>query len=288
MGDTKIHWADKVWQPVTGCSKISAGCQNCYAEKMSKRLAGRYGYPAENPFAVTVHPDRLGEPAAWKKPQRVFVCSMGDLFHSDVSPDFLLRVFGRMNAYTQHTFLVLTKRPDNALQFCREYGLVPSEFGPSPSGNYWPANVWAGVTAENQEIADERIPILMQIPAAVKFVSVEPMIGPVDITRYLQLTGDNGGFEHFEKHGWGFDEWSGGAIGRGDSCYDPQPGLDWIICGGESAQKARQMQLGWAESLHDQCKTAGVSFFMKQMSGRRKAEREAIPAHIDVQQFPEG
>ena len=255
MGDTKIHWADKVWQPVTGCSKISAGCQNCYAEKMSKRLAGRYGYPAENPFAVTVHPDRLGEPAAWKKPQRVFVCSMGDLFHSDVSPDFLLRVFGRMNAYKQHTFLVLTKRPDNALQFCREHGLMPGGYPDpfsTPSGEVWPRNVWMGVTTENQEMANERIPFLLQFPAAVRFVSVEPMLGPVMLPPVCDRL------------------------------------LDWVICGGESGQKARPMKLEWAESLHDQCKAAGVSFFMKQMSGRTKAEREAIPAHIDVQQFPEG
>ena len=258
MGDTKIHWATKVWNPITGCTKISPGCQNCYAERMAKRLAGRYGYPEYEPFWVTEHEDRLSEPGEWKKPQRVFVCSMGDLFHSDVSPDFLLRVFGRMNAYKQHTFLVLTKRPDNALQFCRDYGLIPSRFGPSPSGNVWPANVWAGVTTENQEMAEERIPFLLQIPAAVRFVSVEPMLGPVSI----------GPLEDVHR-----------------AYFSRQ--LDWVICGGESGQKARPMNLEWAESLHDQCKAAGVSFFMKQMSGKTRAEREAIPAHIDVQQFPE-
>jgi len=273
MGATKIHWATRVWNPVTGCTKISPGCANCYAEKMAKRLAGRYGYPELEPFWVTEHEDRLNEPGEWKKPQRVFVCSMGDLFHSDVSPDFLLRVFGRMNAYKQHTFLVLTKRPDNALQFCQDYGLIPSRFGPSPSGNVWPANVWAGVTAENQEMADERIPILLQIPAAVRFVSVEPILGPVDLRKIVLKPAE-------------FPERGQPPVLINAFANDYRIGVDWVICGGESGQKVRPMKLEWAESLHDQCKASGVFFFMKQMSGRTKAERESIPAHIDVQQFP--
>ena len=272
MGNTKIHWAEKVWNPVTGCSKVSPGCQNCYAEKMAKRLAGRYGYPADEPFRVTVHPDRLGEPAGWKKPQRVFVCSMADLFHDDVPGDFILRVFGRMNAAHQHTFMLLTKRPENALKFCQEYGLMSSEFGPTPSGEVWPENVWMGVTAENQETADKRIPILLQIPAHVHFVSCEPILSKIDLTGEY-LTGKCGGrypfptlqTEHRTK--W---------INL----------LDWVICGGESGQQARPMNQEWAESLYDQCRVAGVPFFMKQMSGRTTAEREAIPASIDVQQFP--
>jgi len=283
MATTKIHWADKVWNPVTGCSKVSSGCENCYAEKMSKRLAGRYGYHKDEPFRVTVHPDRLGEPGEWKKPQRVFVCSMADLFHDDVPIDFILRVFGRMNALRHHTFMLLTKRPENAMEFCFHTGLTPSGFPfpacSTPSGEVWPENVWLGVTAENQEMADKRIPVLLQIPVTVRFVSVEPMLGSVDLER-VQWPGKHK-VDVLRRGAWNIPGGMSGFTNHSD-----MNGIDWVICGGESGQKARPMHLEWAESLRDQCKAAGVPFFMKQMSGKIRADRDAIPAHIDIQQFP--
>jgi protein gp37 len=200
MSQTKIEWATKVWNPVTGCTKVSPGCQNCYAERMAKRLAGRCGYLKEEPFKVTVHPERLEEPLNWKKPQRIFVCSMGDLFHDDVPDEFIGEVFNTMvNAQwiLGHRFLVLTKRPERMKRVIEEIGdIITEQRKPKkmPDGttrhtmtfSFPLQNIWLGVTAENQEKADERIPILLQIPAAKRFVSVEPMLGPVDLRPWIR------------------------------------------------------------------------------------------------------
>lgn len=178
MADTKIEWADRVWNPVTGCTKISPGCANCYAERMAARLAGRCGYPKDIPFAVTMHPAKLNEPLHWRKPARIFVCSMSDLFHQDVPFYFIDDVFDQIKRCRQHTFLILTKRPE------RMYAYFDSSSARVNDGN-WIDHTWIGVTAENQEQADKRIPILLQTPAAVRFVSVEPMLGPVDVSKWL-------------------------------------------------------------------------------------------------------
>lgn len=269
MNETKIHWATHTWNPVTGCDKVSPGCDNCYAEKMSKRLAGRYGYPQEKPFSVTIHNDRLDEPRKLKKPQRIFVCSMSDLFHKDVPIDFHIKIFGIMASLPQHVFMVLTKRPENALDFCQQVGLIPSGL-PSPacqtpSGEVWPENVWIGCTAEDQAMASKRIPFLLQIPAKIRFVSVEPMLGVVDL-EFLALN---------EKHYFN-------AL-RYDGLFNV---LDWVICGGESGPNARPMSDKWAKYLKDQCVKNNIPFFMKQMSGKTKAERENIPEHLFLRQFP--
>ena len=229
MADTKIEWTDKTWNPVTGCTKISEGCQYCYAERMSKRLAGRCGYDKDEPFKVTFHPDKLDEPLRWKKPSMVFVCSMGDLFHEDVDDGFLCRVFDVMAVAEHHTFLILTKRPKRMMNFfdITVYGKRD--------------NLWLGVTAENQQRADERIPILLEIPAAKRFVSVEPMLGPGDITKYIS--------RDYAKC-------------RCMIC-DDNPTLDWVICGGETGPKARPMHPNWVRSLSDQCQEAGTPFFFK-------------------------
>jgi len=280
MADTKIEWANKVWNPVTGCSKISPGCLNCYAERMAKRLAGRFGYPVDNHFSVTIHPHRLGEPAAWRKSKRVFVCSMADLFHEEVPVEFLLQIFGRMNAAKHHIFMLLTKRPENVLDFCMQVGLVPSglpsPFCSTPSGEAWPKNVGLGCTAENQEMADKRIPILLQIPAEVRFVSIEPMLGSVDISSFMGSV-------------------SGCTINcptTKNSCRAQSGdcrlsvhtlrGIDWVICGGESGPKARYMNPEWASSIKRQCKKNNVPFFMKQMSGKTP-----IPDFLQGREFPE-
>ena len=266
MNNTTIEWTNKTWNPITGCTPISPGCANCYARRMAKRLAGRVGYPeAPHEFDVTLHPERLGEPLRWKKPARVFVCSMSDLFHEDVSFEFVDKIMAVIGRSQQHTFQILTKRSDRMAEYFAQdrydnilreaYGLQfrvdgmgqgisnPSRFGLP--------NIWIGVTAENQEQADKRIPTLLQIPAVIKFVSVEPMLGPVDL-RYLQpndppteinaLTGTHG---VLRPH-------------RG-TC----PRLNWVIVGGETGPGARPMHPDWARSLRDQCVEAGTPFFFK-------------------------
>jgi len=236
---TGIEWCEETWNPVTGCSKVSEGCRGCYAERMARRLAGRYGYPREEPFAVTWHPDRLGDPARWKKPRMVFVCSMGDFHHKDVREEWQDAVLGVMADCPQHTFLVLTKRPENMLRYF---------------GKWWPLpNVWLGVTAENQMRADERIPALLRIPAARHFVSCEPMLGPVNLRQLAPLT--------VAGVLWCQD----GLVNQGSAAL-----LDWVICGGESGPGARPMQAEWARGLRDQCVSAGVPFFFKQWGGVNK------------------
>lgn len=169
---TKIEWAEESWNPATGCTKVSEGCRNCYAERMARRLAGRYGYPeAPRHFDVTLHPDRLGQPLRWKKPRTVFVCSMSDLFHEDVACSFIHEVWDRMQDARQHTFLVLTKRPGRLQEF------LTSAWGYPPL-----PNVGLGVTAENQKTADERREDFEATPGAFKFVSYEPALDPVDWT----------------------------------------------------------------------------------------------------------
>jgi protein gp37 len=226
---SKIAWTNETWNPVTGCTKISPGCAHCYAERMARRLAGRYGYPeAPHHFDVTLHPDRLAQPLRWKKPRLVFVCSMGDLFHEDVPWNFIERIYGVMYEAKQHTFQVLTKRPRYMAEFTN-HALLPSPryMNCVDVPIIW-RNVWLGVTAENQEYADKRIPELLQAPAAVRFVSVEPMLGPVDLSPYLHC------------------------------------GISWCIIGAESGPKHRPMNEDWARRLIAQCKQANVAVFYKQ------------------------
>lgn len=237
MNRTKIEWAEVTWNPVTGCTPVSEGCQNCYAKRMATRLRGRCGYPENDPFRVTLHPERLKEPLRWKKPRRVFVCSMGDLFHPDVPVEFIDRVFAIMALATQHTFIILTKRPLRMKEYIKYraarnfYHLKHIE---------WPLPcVWLGVSCENQRAADERIPILLQTPAAVRFVSVEPMLGPVDLETQL-------GNAEESRH-----------------CLNGWHGIDWVICGGETGPRARPMHPAWVRSLQNQCQAAGVPFFFK-------------------------
>jgi protein gp37 len=240
---TKIEWATDSWNPITGCTKISPGCKNCYAERMAKRLAGRYGYPKDEPFRPTFHADKLDQPSKWRKPRMVFVCSMGDLFHHDVKSQWRNLVFGEMTTNRQHTFLLLTKRPEKA-----------AEFWHINMPDIYDLNIWLGVTAENQEQADNRIPVLLQIPAAKRFVSIEPMLGPVDLGWYLARYQSNiSGLRYMVK----------GAAGD----YTELSLLDWVILGGETGPGHRPMEPQWARDVRDQCVRAGVPFFMKKMAG---------------------
>lgn len=277
MAQTKIEWASDTWNPITGCSKISAGCKHCFAERMAKRLAGRYGYPADEPFRVTLHPGRLEEPLHWRKPRRVFVNSMSDLFHPDVPFDFIDRTFVVMALAKRHTFQVLTKRPERMAEYilsraeldghnrlCAAKWCFESTHYPKP--HTWPLpNVWLGVSVEDQAAADERIPLLLQTSAAVHFVSGEPLLAGVDLTGYLpqalcvcQRCGDELGAGELDRNGC--HPYCGGEA-------DPNgqtEGLDWVIVGGESGPGARPMHPDWARSLRDQCQAAGVPFFFKQ------------------------
>jgi len=264
VSKSKIEWTDRVWNPVTGCTKISPGCQNCYAERMAKRLAGRCGYPADGPFKVTLHPERLEQPFRWREPSKIFVCSMGDLFHEDVPFDYIDRVFSVMYVSPEHTFMVLTKRPERMKEYFntrprdsmkQERVLVIDEMGASNYSVSLPLrNVWLGVTAENQEQADKRIPVLLQIPAAVRFVSVEPMLGPVDLTE-LPIP--------YEICNRGFN-FNALTDQDDEHFYNDHPKIDWVICGGESGPGARPMHPDWTRSLRDHCQAAGVPFFFKQ------------------------
>jgi len=205
MNETKIEWCDKTWNPITGCTKCSPGCVNCYAFKIAyTRLAGRFGYPADDPFRPgTFHPSRLNEPTKLKKPSRIFVSSMGDLFHDDVACEYLWPIFSEMCG-TQwingHTFLLLTKRPKRmreVIKMIKEDLEEQRKPVINPDGTKiirlvfeFPLNnIWLGVTVCNQQEADEKIPILLSIPADKRFVSIEPMLGPVDVSKYMSSCG---------------------------------------------------------------------------------------------------
>ena len=239
---TKIEWTNETWNPVTGCTKISTGCRNCYAERMAKRLAGRYGYlPWPYEFDVTFHKEKESQPFRWKKPRMVFVCSMGDLFHEGIPGAYITNLFEIMAINKQHTFQVLTKRPRRMLDVL--YG--EEGFWYLGGGDFIP-NVWLGVTAENQETADERIPLLLQATGFTKFASVEPMLEGVMLDGYL------------------FQELA------------PQT-LDWVICGGETGHGARPMKAEWAIDLHRQCKDAGVPFFFKKPGDAFEGDVSSLP-----------
>jgi len=223
MTTTKIEWADATWSPVTGCTPISEGCQHCYAKRMAKRLAGRFGYPLHGGFEVSIHEDRLGVPARWKKPRRIFCVSMGDLFHDDAPHWFILKVIYEMRRVPRHTYMILTKRPERMRAFFEQY---------YPDGKPLP-NLWLGVTAENQARADERIPILLQIPAEKRFVSIEPMLGRMGLGRH---------FPHIH--------------GKRDDQF-------WVIIGQETGPGARSAKAEWFNSIIGQCRDAGVPVFVK-------------------------
>lgn len=256
MSLTKIEWATMSWNPVTGCTPVSAACDHCYAARMAKRLRGRYGYPADEPFRVTLHPERLEEPLHWKKPRRVFVVSMGDLFHTDVHRDDILRVWMTMERCQQHTFLVLTKRAERMQRLLSEWMWPALQLATCLRPGVWPLpNVWLGVTAENQATADERIPLLLQTPAAKRFVSCEPLLGRIYLDGRNQVADEV--YYNFLKGE------------TGPSCQHRSikptetPHLDWVIVGGETGPGARPMHPQWGRSLLEQCKFAGIPFFWK-------------------------
>ncbi len=260
MSKTKIEWATHSWNPVTGCDPVSEGCKNCYAARMAQRHRGRNGYPADEPFRVTLRPDRLDKPLGWREPRRPFVCSMGDLFHDDVPGRFINEVWMRMRNAPAHTFIVLTKRAERLFSWTKAAASAKAW----PLGEIWPPNVWLGVTAENQKRADERIPLLLQTPAAVRFVSYEPALGPVDFEPYLgpRVWCCNDCGDWVPPSGFGTEYCP--TCGSTDDDMEPYKGLDGIIAGGESGPGARPAHPDWFWKVRDDCQYAGAAFFFKQ------------------------
>ena len=256
MADSNIEWTDKVWNPVRGCSIVSPGCHSCYAMKTAHRFNGP-GQPYEGltklangkpvwTGEVRCIPEKLSEPLSWKKPQRVFVNSMSDLFHENVPGEFIQKVWltmQRAHRERGHVFQVLTKRPQRMLEFLTE---------PPPNGIQWYAatgnvpclepGIWLGVSVEDQARADERIPHVLRTPAAVRFLSVEPMLGPVDLGLMDMFVDLDDGTQ--------------------------TPGIGWVIVGGESGPNARPCAVSWIRSIVEQCKASGVPCFVKQMGSK--------------------
>lgn len=249
---TKIQWTNSTWNPVHGCTHAgSPSCDHCYARRMSKRLAGRYGYPpAPDNFKVTLRPDRLEQPLKWRKPRKIFVCSMSDLFHDDVPSAFIASIWTVMqiaHAQRGHIFQVLTKRPARMLEFVSDFTAWEAPDG--ETGRDICLGIWLGVTVENQAAANERIPLLLQTPAAVRFVSAEPLLEQIDLDKLDQPTGDR----IMGLYGW-----------HKAITLERVYGLDWVITGGETGPGARPSHPDWCRSLRDQCQAAGVDFFFKQ------------------------
>jgi len=212
-----IEWTEMTWNPVTGCTKVSQGCKNCYANRMALRLKAMGSDRYLNGFEPTVHEDLIDLPKKWKKPRTIFVNSMSDLFHEDIPESFIKRIFATMRNCPQHTFQVLTKRSKRLLRL--------------GSSLDWPSNVWMGVSVESADVMS-RISDLAEVPAKVRFLSCEPLIGPLNGL--------------------------------------PLSGIHWVIVGGESGPRARPMQSLWAEAIQRQCEDAEVPFFFKQWGGVRK------------------
>jgi protein gp37 len=288
MASSSIEWTDIVWNPTVGCTKVSAGCKHCYAERQHARLTRMGQAKYAEPFEV-VKPwaPQLADPLTWTKPARVFVNSMSDLFHEDVPDEYIAAVFGVMAAAPQHTFQVLTKRAERmargfewvaqqgpslhclgAARGVRWYAwnylantpsedvVYPSWSGPTPKWTWPLPNAWIGVSVENQEQADARIPHLLRTPAAVRFLSCEPLLGPLDLLN--------------------------------TRCIPPsENAVDWVIVGGESGPDARPMHPSWARGVRDQCVAAGVPFFFKQWGQWREIDydRESPPGDRDGERY---
>lgn len=264
-----IEWTDATWNPVRGCVKVSPGCANCYAETFAERFRGVKDHPYEQGFDLRLVPEKLTEPLRWKKPRRIFVNSMSDLFQDGVPDSYIDQVFAVMALCPQHTFQVLTKRaermrayfdvkePEELLTRWADAAITIEPLGDGDNATEeaatryedvfsqdWPLpNVWLGVSVENQPMYDKRIGDLLRAPAVVRFLSVEPMLGQIDMRM-------------------------GGSSIPDYAPHNPLPQVDWVILGGESGPGARPFDLAWARSIVQQCKTAGVPCFMKQVGSR--------------------
>lgn len=233
-GNTNIEWTEATWNPITGCSKVSQGCKNCYAERMAKRLYAMKNDRYLNGFKVTLHHDLVDKPRQWVKPRKIFVNSMSDLFHEEVPLDFIRKVFKTMNETPQHTYQVLTKRSKRLKEIASKLE--------------WTDNIWIGTSVEN-ELVTFRIDELRNVPAAVRFLSCEPLLGPLS---NINLDG-----------------------------------IHWVIVGGESGPKARPMEEAWALDIRDQCKDKNIAFFFKQWGGVQKHRHGRILDGELYDEYPE-
>jgi len=338
-----IEWTEATWNPVVGCTRVSSGCDRCYASRMSYRLEtmGRAEYKGltvinakgDRHFNGVVRclRERLEDPLHWKKPRRIFVNSMSDLFHKDVPFEFIDRVFAVMALCPQHTFQILTKRPERMAEYLASLNLDADDgniagtdggmrlgsaagqfldgdwihrqgrrFRPAiehfisdthddgggdedfeyrPAPVYWPfSNVWLGTSIEEQATADERIPHLLRCPAAVRFLSVEPLLGDIELAIPLGCRGCN----------------HPGNVCLRELCHacggtGREPSLDWVIVGGESGPGARPMHPDWARSVRDQCQAAGVPFFFKQGSQanwKNFKDFDSFPDDLKIREYP--
>lgn len=235
MGDkSAIEWTDATWNPVTGCSKVSPGCKNCYAERLATRLHAMGNPRYENGFDLTLHHDQITLPLRWKQPKKIFVNSMSDLFHEEIPDDFIFQTFNVMEKASWHLFQILTKRAERLAQLSPR---LP-----------WPRNVWQGVSVENAEYT-WRIDSLIKVPSTVRFISVEPLLGPI---KNLPLNG-----------------------------------ISWVIVGGESGPKYRTVEKEWVRDLRDQCVKAEVPFFFKQWGGITSKARGRRLDHRVWNQMPD-
>lgn len=261
---SKIEWTEASWNPVTGCEEVSPGCDHCYAKTFAERWRGTPGHAYANGFDLTLRPNRLDQPLRWTRPRRVFVNSMSDLFHKDIPDEYIGKVFAVMAATPRHTYQLLTKRHgrmrallNNAdwRSYVFQYESVLDLSGRPRPLPVWPLpNVWLGVSVEDQQRADLRIPALFETPAAVRWLSMEPLLGPVDLTG---INWRRGSITHLDvlNGRYGVPElWQQKTDKR----------IDWVVVGGESGPGARPMHPYWARSVRDQCVAAGVPFFFKQ------------------------
>jgi protein gp37 len=282
MDKTGIEWTDATWNPVTGCSNVSPGCDHCYAEGIARRFDGTKAYP--NGFDVTLRPERLDQPLRWQRSRRIFVNSMSDLFHADIPHDYIAGVFAVMAIAQRHTFQVLTKRPGRMRSLLHDADFRSAVYRAvndrpiweRPDDGHvdsWPLpNVWLGVSTENQKWADVRIPVLLDTPAAVRFISAEPLLGPIGLLGDPESPGPaiiRTGYESRTDYGTG-TEWA----------TEDEVGIDWVIVGGESGPGARPMNADWARSLRDECNQADIAFLFKQWgshdsTGRRMSKKAA-------------
>lgn len=299
MNKTDIEYLDYSWNPTHGCSPVSPGCDHCWAKMTSKRLAGMgvRGYSKEDPFKVVCCPWKLDEPLKVKKPSRIGVSFMGDLFHEDVLDDYIGKVLAICRAAQWHTHLILTKRPDRALEFfnnndIKKYAnwLLESDINPDPRhrreydwdeikwnytlGENWPIpNIWLGVTVEHPDYL-WRIEKLLQIPAAKRFVSLEPMLGGIDLEEYLSED-----YHAIQAKA----EWE--PVTPDNPLWNK---LDWVIVGAESGPKRRECKLEWVRDVVRQCKAAGVPIFVKQLhiNGRLSKNMDKWPPDLRVREWP--
>lgn len=250
MAKTKIEWTEKTWNPVTGCTKVSAGCTNCYAESIAKRF-----WKGRKFTDIVMHEDRMQEPYKWRKPCKVFVNSMGDLFHEKVDYRFIDKVFMVMANSQSHTYQILTKRPERMYEYQNTW-------------NWKLDNVWLGVSVENQATANERIPVLFKTPAAKRFLSIEPILEHIDI--YKSIIGTTA------------------KIIPDNFSWLKNRGIDWVIVGCESGAGKRECKVEWIDDIVEQCQSLNIPVFVKQinLNGKVIKDINLYPKNLQVREEP--